>query len=71
MYSYNTLFSCTGCCAYCLILYGIFISTQARRQGGAFRGHAPPNKNCAPPPKRGLCAEEINWLGAIEVQIEA
>ena len=39
---------------------------------GAYRGRAPPNENCAPP-KRGLCPEEINRLGAsgakIEVQI--
>ena len=46
--------------------------------GGAFRGRAPqmtacvpPNENCAPPPKRGLCPDEINRLGAIGVQIEA
>ena len=24
---------------------------------------APPNENCAPPPKRGLCPEEINSAG--------
>ena len=43
---------------------------------GAFRGRAPQMTACAPqtkivPPKRGLCLEEINRLGATGVQIEA
>ena len=36
---------------------------------GAFRGRAPQTKIV--PPKRGLCSEEINRLGATGVQIEA
>ena len=30
----------------------------------------PPNENRAPPPKRGLCPEEVNRLGASGAQIE-
>ena len=53
------------------------VTGQARRHGGAFRGCAPPNDCLCPPewklspPKRGLCPEEINRLGATGVQIEA
>ena len=35
---------------------------------GAYRGRAPPIA-CLCPPKRGLCPEEINWLGASEAQM--
>ena len=50
--------------------------TQARRHRGAFRGRAPQITACTPqtrivPPKRGLCPEEINKLGATEAQFEA
>ena len=44
---------------------------------GAFRGRAPQMTACAPqtkivpPPKRGLCPDEINRLGATGMQIEA
>ena len=44
---------------------------------GAFRGLAPQMATCAPqtkivpPPKRGLCPEEINRLRATGVQLEA
>ena len=48
----------------------LFLSLQARRHGGAFRGRAPTN-DCLCLPKRGLCFEEINRLGATGVQIEA
>ena len=41
---------------------------QTRRHGGAYRGRAPKRKLC--PPKRGLCSEEINRLGAAGAQIE-
>ena len=50
---------------------------QARRYGGAFRGRYPQMTACDPQakivshPKRGLCPEEINRLGAIGLQIEA
>ena len=53
-----------------------FSSGPAPR-GGAFRGRAPSNDCLCPPkrklrpPKRGLCPEEINRLGAIGKQIEA
>ena len=50
---------------------------QTRRHRGAYRGRAPPtgclwppNENCSPP-KRGLCPEKINRLGASGAQIEA
>ena len=41
----------------------------------AYRGRAPQLTACAPqtkivPPKRGLCPEEINWLGASGAQIK-
>ena len=56
--------------------------SQAATRPGATGGHtgavptqmtacAPPNKNCAPLHKRGLCPEEINRLGATAEQIEA
>ena len=50
---------------------------QARRHGrGALRGRASPNDCLYPqtkfvPPQWGLCPEEINKLGATEMQIEA
>ena len=37
---------------------------------GAFRCCAPPN-DCLCPPERGLCPEEISWLRATGVEIEA
>ena len=42
---------------------------QTRSHGGAYRGRAPPT-DCLCPPKRGLCPEEINRLGASGAQIE-
>ena len=62
----------------CDLSAGPLIGTaQTRRHAGADRGRAPqlaacasPNENC-PPPKRGLCPEEINRLGASGAQIEA
>ena len=50
---------------------------QARRHGGAFRGHAPQITACAPlnenwaPLKRGLCPKGSYWLGATAMQFEA
>ena len=44
--------------------------TLAQRHRGAFRGRALPNREIVPP-KRGLCPEKINRLGAIAVQFEA
>ena len=51
-------------------------ASQARRHGG-HSGFVPPQMTaCAPqtkivPPKRELCPEEINRLGAFGVKIEA
>ena len=51
-------------------------ASQARRHGGHFGAVPPQMTACAPqtkivPPKRGLCPEETNRLGAFGVQIEA
>ena len=37
---------------------------------GAYTGAVPPPTDCLCPPKRGLCPEEINRLGASGAQIE-
>ena len=52
------------------------VASQTRRQGGHTGAVTPQMTACAPqtkvvPPKRGLCPEEINRLGASGVQIEA
>ena len=49
---------------------------QARHRGGHSEAVPPksllvPPKRKLCPPKRGLCLEEINWLEATGVQIEA
>ena len=55
----------------------ILPADQTRRHRGGIPGPCPPNDClCSPkrklfPPKRGLCPEEINRLGAIGVQIES
>ena len=58
----------TSFCVYLSTIYDIRTAGPAPR--GEFRGRAPPN-DCLCPPKRRLCPEEINRLGAIGVQIEA